>query len=432
MKLRPFRPPASTWPCSRSAFVVACGWDSVEAVRARVAARSARRLRCLIPATRRAPASSCRSTWPTERAPRATSERRLGVRERSSGAFDLGLALFQSAERYGQRPGHEEVDAGVPVDPTPQTSARRRSTSPSRPSSVASPRTTRSRSRSPRARAVPRGNLLFLDLCTKEAVRAYDATLELAPGMHDSGPISVGEAGRVYNPDLLGRDAAWNRAIAPRRIEDQQTPARRAATTAVRDGGGDARGDNRGRQGRRRRQTPDSGTPDAGKDGGGKDAGEDSGSPDQPRPPSQTRKRTRSRSPPPSRQNQDERMLDQLENAPTGRQQETARKMGQRRPGPGPATTGRRASRPPDRRRPCSRPSPRARRTRRSSRSGRTSSNQTIEAGDGITRVAAGDGARRGFISAFEVGPPPGFEHPRRVVGPGSHEEERERRARPG
>ena len=144
--------------------------------------------------------------------------------------------------------------------------------------------------------------------------------------MSDSGPISVGEAGRVYNPDLLGRDAAWNRAIALRRIEDKKD----AGNDGGNDGGGDSgdSGDNKDGGD----DKPDSGKPDAGKDAGGKDSGaKDSGSNDEKPPPKPDEKKDKQPPPPPpSRQNQDERMLDQLENAPTV-QQETARKMGQRR-----------------------------------------------------------------------------------------------------
>src|SRR4029079_4833097 len=53
------------------------------------------------------------------------------------------------------------------------------------------------------------GNLLFLNGQYEEAVKAYDHALTLSPGQVDAG-------------DPVGRDAAWNRAIALRRIEDKK------------------------------------------------------------------------------------------------------------------------------------------------------------------------------------------------------------------
>ncbi len=326
MKLRPFRHGFYVAMLS-SAFVVACGWDP-----SRPFERESPQVREAIATLDAGDAQSASEQLQDYLATGACAEGNIGtpprVRERSNGSFDLGLALFQLAERYGQRFGDEELDAGVPADPTLKTLrsaqvdcalklVRAIATDNAQPVEI-------------RARArFLEGNLLFLNATYEESVRAYDATLELAPGMHDSGPISVGEAGRVYNPDLLGRDAAWNRAIALRRIEDKKDAGNDAGNDAGSDGGGDS-GDNKDDQDSGDKQKPDSGKPDAGKDAGGKDAGEDSSSPEKP-PPKPDEKKDKEPPPPPSRQNQDERMLDQLENAPTV-QQETARKMGQRRP----------------------------------------------------------------------------------------------------
>lgn len=246
------------------------------------------------------------------------------VRERSNGSFDLGLALFQVAETYGHRFGDEESDAGV--DESAVKNARSEqvdcalklvrtvSTDPSQPVDL-------------RARArYLEGNLLFLNQAYEEAVRAYDAALELAPGMHDGGPITASDAGRVYNADLLGRDAAWNRAIALRRIEDKKDAGNDGGNDAGNDGGGD-KSDNK--------DGGDGDKPDAAREGGAQpDAGKDGGSdePNKPKPDKPEAKPDAAPPPPPppSRQNQDERMLDQLENAPTV-QQEAARQLGQKR-----------------------------------------------------------------------------------------------------
>lgn len=262
----------------------------------------------------------------------ACSEGSIGtpprVRERSNGSFDLGLALFRIAEAYGQRFGEEEVDAGhLPdaIEKGPRAESvecalkivRAVGSDPEQPVDL-------------RARArYLEGNLLFLNANYEEAVTAYDRALELAPGMGDAGPLGASDAA-TYAPDPVGRDAAFNRAIALRRIEDKKDAGKDAQSDASNDGG---KGDGGGKQGN-----------DGGKDGGGdqgndggKDAGADAGNDqnpndpnDQKNPPPKPDEQKDAGPPPPSRQNQDERMLDQLENAPTV-QQEAAKKQARAR-----------------------------------------------------------------------------------------------------
>lgn len=256
--------------------------------------------------------------------------------ERPNGTFDLGLALFAIGESYGQRFGDEENDAGF-FDTnmkglragTVECALRvlkRIAEDASQPASL-------------RARArYLEGNLLFLTAAYQEAVDAYDKALALAPGMGDAGPIGVPDGSRAtFTPDPVGRDAAWNRAIALRRIEDKKD--------AGNDGGGDGGGDGSGTDGGGDSgQSGDSGN-DSGEDGGGgsgEDAGRDSGNDDEdagkdggesppPKPePNEEPPDAGGAPPPPSRQSQDERILDQLENAPTV-QQEAARKQAGRR-----------------------------------------------------------------------------------------------------
>ena len=307
-----------------SAFVVGCGWDP-----SRPFERESPQVREAIGMLDGGDAKAAGDLLEDYLATGACKEGSIGtpprVRERSNGSFDLGLALFQVAEKYGQRFGEEEIDAGDHGDAVLKNQrnehvdcalklVRAVGTDPSQPVDL-------------RARArYLEGNLLFLNKSYEEAVRAYDAALELAPGMHDGGPIGVGEAGRAHTPDLLGRDAAWNRAIALRRIEDKKDAGNDAGNDGGNDGGGDA-SDNK--------NDKDAGNdkPDGGNDGGNKpDAGKDAGEPDQnkPKPDKPEEKPDAAPPPPPSRQNQDERMLDQLENAPTV-QQEAARKQGQKR-----------------------------------------------------------------------------------------------------
>ena len=152
------------------------------------------------------------------------------------------------------------------------------------------------------------GNLAFLDGAYEEAVRAYDRALVLAPGEADSG-------------DPVGRDSAWNRSIALRRIDDEKKDA---GSDAGSDAGQDASRDG----------AP--GPNDAGRDAAREaaahdDAGRDSGAEPPPEPPDAGNDRPDTGPPPPPPStNEDERMLDQLESAPT-LQQEEAKRAGKKR-----------------------------------------------------------------------------------------------------
>jgi len=228
------------------------------------------------------------------------------LKGRSDGTFDLGLALFRLGEVYGRRFGEEEIDAGISEESRAERHAR----------VECAVRVTEAVSEGEhaptdlRARALYlRGNLSFLDGAYEQAVAAYDRTLALAPGEVDAG-------------DAIGRDAAWNRAIALRRIEDEKDAGRDAQSDASRDAAGDAA-----------KQSPDAGR-DASKDtahDAGPDQNKDAGPPPQqpdasPEPPD-----AGAEPPPPAPSpNEDERMLDQLENAPT-LQQEEAKRYGKKR-----------------------------------------------------------------------------------------------------
>jgi len=312
-----------------SALVVACGWDP-----SRPFERESPQVREAISQFDAGDAQSAGSLLEEYLSTGQCKEGNIGtpprVRERSNGSFDLGLALFKLAEQYGRRFGDEEIDAGIPEDPALKSQRSEQVDCALKLVRAVATDLTQPVDLRARARFLE-GNLLFLNGAYEEAVRAYDAALELAPGMHDSGPITVGEAGRVYDPDLLGRDAAWNRAIALRRIEDKKD----AGNDGGNDGGGDGGSGDGGNKNDDDKKDGgnDDKKPDAGKDAGGKDAGgKDAGSPDEnkPKPDKNDEKPDAAPPPPPSRQNQDERMLDQLENAPTV-QQETARQLGNRR-----------------------------------------------------------------------------------------------------
>lgn len=237
------------------------------------------------------------------------------VKRRPDGTFDLGLSLFKVGESYGNRFGdEEEADGGSPEQKQlRQASANcalhiAEAVASGVPSASANPREIATIPLRARANYLV-GNLHFLLGEYEEAVKAYDAALTLAPGEEDAG-------------DPVGRDAAWNRAIALQRIEDKKKDSG-APDSGNPDGGNDGGGDGGG---------GDSGGGDSGSggnDGGNKDhndAGKDSGSPDagQP-PPPQNEPDAGAPPPPPQSASADDRILDQLERAPTV-QQEAAKK----------------------------------------------------------------------------------------------------------
>jgi hypothetical protein len=244
------------------------------------------------------------------------------LKRRADGTFDLGLSLFRIGEQFGRRFGEEEIDAGVDE----ATRARRHAQIECARRVVDAIADDDSVPLELRARArYLQGNLAFLDGDYEGAVRAYDRALVLSPGDVDAG-------------DPVGRDAAWNRAIALRRIEDHKDAGQDASPDAPQDASQDAPHD-AGRDG-----AQDSGqdaSKDAGQDsGGGKDAGggdddagrdggQDAAPPPQSQPPDGGEQEAGAQPPPPAT-GEDDRMLDQLENAPT-LQQEEAKRTGKKR-----------------------------------------------------------------------------------------------------
>lgn len=233
--------------------------------------------------------------------------------KRSDGTFDLGLSLFHLGEQYGRRFGEEEIEAGVDdrvrqLRHAQVECARRIVEAIADDGSV--PLDLRARAR------YLSGNLAFLDGDYEDAVRAYDRALVLAPGMVDGG-------------DPLGRDAAWNRAIALRRIEDKKDAGQPDAgqdasqsPDASRDASQDAQQQHDGSSG----QDSGGGAPE-----GGNDGGQDAAQPPQQQPEAGPPQQPDAGPPPPQpASDEDDRMLDQLENAPT-LQQEEAKRAGKKR-----------------------------------------------------------------------------------------------------
>jgi Ca-activated chloride channel homolog len=238
------------------------------------------------------------------------------VRERPNASFDLGLGLFKLAERFGRRFGEEEPigDGGT----TPQQDSELAQRSKGIDCALRVVRLVAVDSTTPvefRARAhYLAGNLEFLRRDYKAAVKEYDTALRLMPGVPE-------DAG-----DGIGRDAAFNRAIALRRIEDKENQKKDAEPPdASNDGGEPDSGDQ-----------PDSGKdqqPDGGKDDKQnedkdkdkdqqKDAGADGSAPKPESQPDGGNEQQQPKQPPPQTANQDDRMLDMLEHAPTMQEQD--------------------------------------------------------------------------------------------------------------
>ena len=314
-----------------AALVAACGWDP-----SRPFDRDAPQVNDALRAYDAGEAGSAADLLQDYLTTGACSEGNIGtpvrLRARSNGTFDLGLALFKIAETYGRRFGDEEKTEGT-LDPNLKGMRAGQVDCALRvvravAEDLAQPVMLRARAR------YLEGNLLFLTASYKEAVTAYDHALELVPAMGDAGPIGLNAGAKVtYAPDPVGRDAAWNRAIALRRIEDKKDAGN---DTSSPDGGeqGDS-GNNESPDSGSKDQNKDSGSDDQNKDSGkndqGQDAGKDSGADNEqnkppPPPPPPKKPEEEQKPPPPSRQSQDDRILDQLENAPTV-QQEAAKKQ---------------------------------------------------------------------------------------------------------
>jgi hypothetical protein len=129
------------------------------------------------------------------------------LRERTDAAFDLGLVYFGLAQRTGTAFGQEEKLEPAEIE---RRSAWVRCAATVLGAVAADERG----SAELRARArFLFGNLLVSVRDHRRALEQYDAGLRLVPAIAD------GVAG-----DAIGRDIAYNRAIALRRLEEEQPP----------------------------------------------------------------------------------------------------------------------------------------------------------------------------------------------------------------
>jgi Ca-activated chloride channel family protein len=241
------------------------------------------------------------------------------VRQRPFASLDLGIALFHMGEKFGRRFGEEERGGDAGLSPAEERLAELRNVEVECALRVVLaiaiendvPLELRARAQ------YLAGNLEFLRRGYQEAVRHYDESLKLIPGMADAA-------------DPIGQNAAWNRAIALSRIEDEKK----------RDAGADSgRPNNEAGPGDSGPPQPDGANPPP-PDGGNQNDPKNDGSAPKPQPeagpepdagqPPQNQD-SPDAAPPPSQPppsvNQDERMLDMLESAPTFQQQDAKNRL---------------------------------------------------------------------------------------------------------
>lgn len=255
------------------------------------------------------------------------------VRERPMASFNLGLALFEIGEAFGRPFGDEDIGHGD--DPSPeeqQLGGLRWDQVECALRIVLAIANDSSLPAEFRARAnYLAGNLEFLRRQYEAAVRHYDQSLRLVPGVVDGG-------------DSIGRDAAHNRAIAKKRIEDDKERDAGPDDEPDADDPPDADDDNDAGED----ESDDSSDEDAGDDSND-DAGDESeddkdseGDRDEDSSPDQSEDNEEEPKPEDEEEaNQEptasdaERMLDMFEAAPTFQQQDAKNRAGTIRLRPG-------------------------------------------------------------------------------------------------
>jgi hypothetical protein len=190
------------------------------------------------------------------------------VIDRPGASIDLGLVMFRTSELIGRRFGEEDVDSGTPEADEQLMAARvkelecaqlflmKLETDPATDPKIAL-----------RARYLL-GNFAFLSRRYTDAIARYDSVLTA----HPARGTEPAEAGAPDDEDAIARAAAWNRAIALKRLEDQKPDAGSETPDSsppdANDGGDSGDSGDSG-------DANDSG--DSGGDGGGKDSSSDSG-----------------------------------------------------------------------------------------------------------------------------------------------------------
>lgn len=263
------------------------------------------------------------------------------VRTKPNASFDLGLALFRIASRFGGKFGDEQKA------PTPGQPDQSDKLGEEIDCALRVVRVVANESSTPvelRAHAeYLSGNLEFLRGQYQDAVTAYDAAIKLSPGSST-------------DKDSVGSRAAWNRAIALRRIEEEEKKKKKPDSGTPPDkhpdGGPEQDGGNKDQP----KQSPDAGAP---KDDKNQDKDKDKDKKDEDKKDKNEEKKDQQNNqkdaknqkkdegqqgsdsknqgdrtaqqnkPPPPSLSQDERMLDNLEQAQTV-QQENAKRNAKR------------------------------------------------------------------------------------------------------
>ncbi len=138
----------------------------------------------------------------------------IDLRTKADGTFDLGLVLFDLGEKYGKRFGDENVkEEGEEEEvPDPEMFEKRELQAKCGLIVALAIANDTGIATELRARAYYlAGNLEFLRSRYADAIKQYDQSLRLIPGLAADAGV-----------DGIGRDASWNRAVALRRLEQQQ------------------------------------------------------------------------------------------------------------------------------------------------------------------------------------------------------------------
>ncbi|HTM46882.1 MAG TPA: VWA domain-containing protein [Polyangiaceae bacterium] len=271
------------------------------------------------------------------------------LRDKPFASYDLGLALFSVAERFGKRFGDEPTPAPAPAGSAAPPRMPPGASDPSKDANLAQrsqevdcalqvvriiaadeelPATLRAQA------YFLSGNLEFLRGEYEQAVSGYDECLHLVPGDPTDGGLTVGD------------DAAYNRAIALRRQEEQEKQKQKEQPD-----GGTKDKDNKDQQDKDKdkdkdkkdqdQKDKDQQNQDQNKDKDKKDQDQqkqdqqnkDQQKNDQQQPSQDKQDQDKQQAAADKAQqgpslSQDERMLDQLEQAPTVQQQEAAQQKG--------------------------------------------------------------------------------------------------------
>jgi hypothetical protein len=254
------------------------------------------------------------------------------VRSHPNASIDLGLALFRIAARFGGKFGDDQK-APNPAQPGQADKLGEEIDCALRVVRVVANESSTPVELKAHAEYLS-GNLEFLRGQYEDAIAAYDAAIKLSPGSSS-------------DKDSVGSRAAWNRAIALRRLEEEQKKKKpdSGAPNNHPDGGPDQDGGNKDQP----KQSPEAGAPkqdknqDKDKKDQDKDKNQDKKDQQNDKKDAKDQKKDQSQQggdskgdntakqnkPPPPSLSQDERMLDTLEQAQTV-QQENAKRNGKR------------------------------------------------------------------------------------------------------